>query len=292
MKHEDQYPIIFVTFDQAEASQDTSESKFDFSTSLGSIKLSISRMFSQHEYLHTALQRKLDSGVGIKVKHLVDMHLFNRLAYGFDENGQRQTLDDLEASIYHLSRMLNQHFNKQVYVLVDEYDAPINSSFGKSYFNYVVNVMHHIFKNGTKGNVYLEKTVMIGSLLLAKDNLLSGFDHFSDFTVEHKAFAKHFGFTEVEVDQLLNVNLQGVGDELKRQKALLKDWYNGYCIGEETLYNPWSVMMCLDTSQSDPERALDAYWVNTGSMRLIEEAFMRFDYSDSNSPLTELISKR
>ena len=289
LKHESQYPFIFY---QAEASQGTSESKFDFSTSLGSIKLSISRMFRQHEYLHTALQRKLESDVGALVKHLEDMHLFNRLAYGVDKNGQRQTFDDLEASIYHLSRLLYQHFEKKVYVLVDEYDAPINSSFGKSYFNYVVNVMHHIFKNGTKGNEYVEKTVMIGSLLLAKDKLLSGFDHFSDYTVHHCTFSEHFGFTQHEIDHLLGTHLQGTKQELAQQKTELKNWYNGYCIGEDTLYNPCSILMCLETSHKDPTHALGAYWVYTGSLRLIEEAFMRFDFSGSASPLTMLISKR
>ena len=295
MKHHGQHPVIFVTFNNVEASQGKSESmsKLAEATILASIKRSISDMFRQHIYLRHALRGRIAKEKkedGAELKTLDDVHLFDRLLIGYDQTGREQTTDELMSSIKYLSRMLYQHFKKEVYVLVDEYDAPINSSFGKSYFNYVVNVMHHIFKNGTKGNVYLEKTVMIGSLLLAKDNLLSGFDHFGVFTVEHNAFAKHFGFTEDEVDQLLSVNLEGDRDQLNRQKTLLKDWYNGYCIGEETLYNPCSIIMCLHTSQSDPEHALDAYWVYTGSLRLTKEAFKRFKYSGSTSPLTELIN--
>ena len=297
MKHHGQHPVIFVTFNNVEASQGKSESmsKLAEATILASIKRSISDMFRQHIYLRHALRGRIAKEKkedGAELKTLDDVHLFDRLLIGYDQTGREQTTDELMSSIKYLSRMLYQHFKKEVYVLVDEYDAPINSSFGKSYFNYVVNVMHHIFKNGTKGNEYVEKTVMIGSLLLAKDKLLSGFDHFSDYTVHHCTFSEHFGFTQHEIDHLLGTHLQGTKQELAQQKTELKNWYNGYCIGEDTLYNPCSILMCLETSHKDPTHALGAYWVYTGSLRLIEEAFMRFDFSGSASPLTMLISKR
>jgi len=39
-------------------------------------------------------------------------------------------------------------------------------------------------------------------------------------------------------------------------------WYNGYKIGEYTIYNPWSILNFVDNKR------FDVYWANTYQMAL------------------------
>ena len=41
--------------------------------------------------------------------------------------------------------MLFEHFDEKVFILIDEYDAPINSSIGKPYYNEVLSYMSQIY---------------------------------------------------------------------------------------------------------------------------------------------------
>jgi hypothetical protein len=45
----------------------------------------------------------------------------------------------------------------------------------------------------------------------------------------------------------------------------VKEWYNGYVFGKETVYNPWSIINYIKNKE------LKAYWVNTSSNDLIKE---------------------
>jgi hypothetical protein len=53
---------------------------------------------------------------------------------------------------------------------------------------------------------------------------------------------------------------------------VLKDWYNGYHIGNNTIYNPWSILSCLDAN-GKPE----PYWIGTGSTDQLGEQLWKGD---------------
>lgn len=63
-----------------------------------------------------------------------------------------------------------------------------------------------------------------------------------------------FGFTQEETDRMLD------DYSFDSHKEEVKQWYNGYLFGGETVYNPWSVL-----SYISKEGILAPYWVNTGS---------------------------
>lgn len=50
----------------------------------------------------------------------------------------------------------------------------------------------------------------------------------------------------------------------------IKEWYNGYRIGDHTLYNPWSIINCLHNGG-----ALKPYWVNTSDNALIKTLLLK-----------------
>ncbi len=53
---------------------------------------------------------------------------------------------------------------------------------------------------------------------------------------------------------------------LVKNEAEVKAWYNGYCINGLTLYNPWSIMCCLDHKAE-----MASYWLNTGDDSLLKK---------------------
>ncbi|MFU7503491.1 MAG: AAA family ATPase, partial [Candidatus Tisiphia sp.] len=78
-----------------------------------------------------------------------------------------------------------------------------------------------------------------------------------------KKFASSYGFTQTEVDELLTKV------PLTTSPAEIKDWYNGYNFGEEVIYNPWSIMMCLSS-----EGKLDHYWLDSGGTGWIDHILL------------------
>ena len=75
----------------------------------------------------------------------------------------------------------------------------------------------------TKMNKYVNKSVVTGITKIAKADIFSGMNHFIEFGLLDKKLAYHFGFTETEVDNLLEKNLIGrTNKEIDKYKENIK----------------------------------------------------------------------
>jgi hypothetical protein len=97
-----------------------------------------------------------------------------------------------------------------------------------------------------------DQTLITPSLLL-----LSEFLH---RYYQKKVFITWFGFTQEEVDLLLNDFRMG---NLSNQ---VKNWYNGYYFGNEEIYNPWTIL-CFADSKGD----FKPYWLSTNTNALVHK---------------------
>jgi len=79
-------------------------------------------------------------------------------------------------------------------------------------------------------------------------------------------FSDKFGFTVQEVDQLLKKV------KLTKKAPEIKQWYNSYRCGKTVLYNPSSLLKCIDN-----DGAVDAYRANTDNNELIKNIIARAD---------------
>ncbi|MEO1219091.1 MAG: AAA family ATPase [Bacteroidota bacterium] len=192
------------------------------------------------------------------------------------------TPDDLKSGLYFLSKLLCKHFGKRVYVLIDEYDTPINNAFielkdSPEELRKVLRLFQGLFGTTFKSNPYLEKGLVTGILRVAKANLFSSLNNVREYTLFDKHFATSYGFTQEEVDELFSqVPTSTTVEEVKY-------WYNGYKFGDQVLYNPWSIMCCLET-----EGVLDTYWIDSGGTQLVDEALLS---DDIQKQLQQLIAK-
>lgn len=176
----------------------------------------------------------------------------------------------LKKALERLSSLLYKIYaNKKVYIFIDEYDNPLNKAFGTSYFDELAEFMKTFLGAGLKDNHCLEKAFVTGVLRISQSSMLSGLNNLSVYTVLDKKYSAYFGFTEKEVNDLLQYY------SLTKYSKGIKDWYNGYNIGGAVIYNPWSIMNCVsNTLISGEELVLKNYWAESGTNDLIKETLV------------------
>src|SRR5204863_8266851 len=133
------------------------------------------------------------------------------------------SISRLVDSLSFLSELLYQYYGNKVYILIDEYDAPIINSYKKEYFEEVVSLVRDILSEGLKDNIYLQTGILTGVFRIAKAQIFSGLNNIEEFSILDKQLAKYFGFLEEEVDKLfkyLDINLE---NRIEIQKKA-KDW--------------------------------------------------------------------
>ncbi|WP_375334152.1 AAA family ATPase [Candidatus Tisiphia endosymbiont of Xenochironomus xenolabis] len=247
MKRQGQFPVIIISFKGIRGSSyEEIESKINYQ---------VIQLFSNYRYLETYLTDKENLLNDAQKKQLTRYFSgeFNKV--------------ELENSLKFLSDLLYKHFNQKVYILIDEYDTPINSSymeFGHTEeFNQVLKLFRAIFGNSLKTNDSLQKGVITGILRVAKANLFSDLNNLTECSLLDERFSSSYGFTQVEVDELLTKV------PLKTNPEEIKNWYNGYNFGGEVIYNPWSIMQCLASKGK-----LDHYWIDSGGTNWIDHVLL------------------
>ncbi len=169
----------------------------------------------------------------------------------------------LRSSLLVLTRVLFQHYNKPVILLIDEYDTPVEKAFAGGYYNEMIVFMRGFLTDALKTNPYLKFGIVTGVLRITQQSLFSDINNLDCFDISEPLYSDLFGFTQNEVDQLLVY----AGFEDKREE--IKEWYDGYCFGkQQEIYCPWSIMKYLATLKKDPKRNPAAYWVGVSGSEL------------------------
>lgn len=168
--------------------------------------------------------------------------------------------EETRNALKYLSHFLFKAYQKSVVVLIDEYDTPILSGYLENYFKDILEFIRGFLGAGLKDNPCVAKTVLTGIIRVAKENLFSDLNNAEVYSILKDSYSDDFGFTEQEVNQLLQkTNLSTHAEEIKQ-------WYNGYKIGPQTIYNPWSIICCLKYKGK-----FEPYWVNTSGNELIKK---------------------
>ena len=108
---------------------------------------------------------------------------------------------------------------------------------------------------------------MTGILRAGKEGIFSGLNNLRVFTLLDTKFSDKFGFTDSEVLQFLK------DYSMTHRAGDIKEWYDGYSCGkEQSLYNPWSFIECVDN-----EGDLLPYWANTSDNLLVKKLIAQSD---------------
>ena len=227
------YPCIYLTM------KDLNVSTFEYM--LMQLKTAMMEIYFEKRYL---LEDEMPEG---------ERNTYNRMLVA---NANEM---ELLNSVKLLSKLLYRHYEKPVMLFIDEYDVPIQSAYIEGYYEQAIKFLKTFYGTTFKDNPYLEKTVLTGVSRVAKESIFSGANNFDVYTVLNNEFADDFGITSEEMNKAL------MDFEVTDQKQEIKEWYDGYRIGNvEGIYNPWSALNYFAKKELRP------YWVNTSSNDLIK----------------------
>ena len=239
-----QWPVLFVSFRRVDG--------LNFQSAYGMLKATICELCVEHRYLLESTQ--------VPHEHRETMRrLLQKTASD----------DELSSSLLLLTHMMQVHYGKPVVLLMDEYDVPLAKASANGYYKEMLDVMKGIMQ-AMKDNSALQLAVITGCLRIAKESIFTGTNNFVSDTITSSRLNEYFGFTQAEVDKLLEVT--GLTDHAEDIKA----WYDGYHFGEFDIYCPWDVMNYLQDLQFDPLKKPVSYWKNTSDNAIIRSFI---DYS-------------
>lgn len=231
------YPVINLTFKGVKTN--SWEVNFDL------IKINIKNEFQNHSYLMDSDKLTVEQRKDIK-----------DIASG---NG---TTGDYIKSLELLSKALYLYYGEKPIILLDEYDTLLNEAYINGFWDEAINFMKTFTNESFKNNTYLHKAVITGIFRVAKESIFSDMNNLSVYTILSDKYNEYFGFTQVEVEELMNYC--GVEESITK----VAEWYNGYIFGKKkqcVIYNPWSIIKFVT------DKYLEPYWVNTSGNEVIKK---------------------
>ena len=239
-----QYPTLFLSFRSVDG--------LNFKEAYSMLTAVIARLYTEHYYImehpaFTALEKEE----------------FHRVT------AKTASREEVKNSLWNLTRMLTVYYGKPVILLLDEYDVPLAKASEKDFYIEMLDIVKGIMQV-IKDNPFLKFAVITGCLRLAKESIFTGTNNFVSDTISDTRLNEYFGFTQTEVDQILqDTKLQSHGREMQ-------EWYNGYRFGDCNIYCPWDVMNHVKNLLLNPDTKPASYWKNSSDNAIIR-SFL--DYS-------------
>lgn len=238
LKHQNKYPTIFISLKEMKSLT------FD------------SQISSFSNVIYELLEKNLEI---LSSDQLSDTtkDILNKL------HNRSSSIEDLKISLRVITNALYTYYQQKVIVLIDEYDVPLQAAYQNNYYEEMVEFLRSVFSSALKTNDALEKGVMTGCLRISKESIFTGLNNFTAYSVLNNISSESFGFTELEVKQLLkDYNLSEKMDEVK-------EWYDGYQFGNKEIYNPWSTLMYVKNITQDVSFKPISFWANTSGNDIV-----------------------
>ena len=243
-----QYPVIFLSLKDIDG--------LTFEDAYGQLVAQIADLYKEYTYLLECAEIDED-----------DKRIFLDLKAGKADKVQ------ITRSLSTLMKMLQIYYHKPVVLLLDEYDVPVAKASNHGYYNEMLDVMKGIMSTALKDNQALRFAVITGCLKIAKESIFTGTNNFVSDTIRDSRYNEYFGFTQTEVDKILNDS--GCIEHAEN----VREWYDGYHFGEVDVYCPWDVMNYIRDLQHDIMAKPESYWKNTSDNAIIRSFI---DYAGTN----------
>lgn len=246
MQYAGQYPVI--SFSLKSAKQP------DFNMAYESLKDEIIKEYERHAYI---LGKGILSEENEKRYHDVMRRLASPVLYA--------------KALEFLSDCLKKYHNKNVIILIDEYDVPLENAYFSGFYEQMTQFIRSLFESALKTNDSLEFAVITGCLRISRESIFTGLNNLRISSVLNENYGEYFGFTESEVEAMLTFY------DMEAKMNEVRQWYDGYLFGDAEVYNPWSVLNYVSDHARGGSSYPRPYWSNTSSNSIIRELIEKAD---------------
>ena len=326
LKYQGQYPVIYLNLKGAKESGGGSNKDEGYTEHNLDAKLrsAISDVYKEHKYLYRKMLReeidahdrfekpenklKIFDSDSIKIlekamdKIKASTDLKKLKAY---YNGERVEEAPLAQSIKFLSDLLKEYYGRKVFVLVDEFDKPVNDILSRGNFlekieeaKKTAKIVSDIIAPCSKGISPSTKQIVLTGIL--NSEVQEGSSEINNLYKEGVMtgqLASYFGFNDEEVNWVLEQAFIFKNNYKELLFDQLKYWYNGQVIGQNMeVFTPSSVMRyLLDLKNISQELAnkmpkFEPYWTSTETT-LILKSFAKISRDKGHSEVLEKLIK-
>ena len=180
---------------------------------------------------------------------------------------------DYATSLKFLSNCLKKYHGRNVIILLDEYDVPLENAYFRGFYDQMTDFIRSLFESALKTNDSLEFAVITGCLRISKESIFTGLNNLQIISLLNNDYSEYFGFTQEEISDLLHYY------SLEERQEELKKWYDGYRFGNTEVYNPWSVINYANDKVWSSALFPKPYWSNTSSNSIVRELIETADVS-------------
>ena len=186
-------------------------------------------------------------------------------------------ISELKNSLTFLTKILYQKYEKEVILLIDEYDNPLITAHKYDYYDDALPFFKVFYGEALKTNPYLKMGVMTGIIRVIKAGIFSDLNNLKVYSILNEQYSDFFGFTQDEVEKALK------DFNIEYELPDVRSWYDGYKFGNSDVYNPWSILNFLT------DKKLIPYWIDTSDNYLINKTLKNAS-SDTMEALQKLFS--
>ncbi len=174
---------------------------------------------------------------------------------------------DVATRFSELIRQVSDSHGSEVVLLVDEYDKPILDTISEpSVASEIREGLRNFYSIVKSHDAHLKFVLLTGVTKFSKVSIFSGLNNLKDITLDSR-YGSVCGYTEQELLHVFGDRLKDVDLEQVRQ------WYNGYNWLGEKVYNPYDILLFLDTGKQ-----FRSYWFETGTPQFLVELFKSKQY--------------
>ena len=190
MAEQGQYSVIFLTFKEVQSE--------NFPDMISELKKLMAELYELHSYL-------LDSPRLRKIQKKYFQAILD------------QEIADIQLNktLFKLTKYLYAHYKKEVIVLIDDYDAPIQAGYLNDYYPKAIKIMRGLLGACFKTNPYLKRALLTGITRVSEESLFSGLNNLAVYSSLDDEYSQYFGFTEEEASSMLAKEVSHQDKKLK-----------------------------------------------------------------------------
>jgi hypothetical protein len=221
----------------------------------------------------------------IKRKEDLRDRIREEIEKNYERNGEEmeEGKKDEGSLLERLVIKINKKKRKQVVILVDEYDKPILDVIeDKKEAEEVRKELKGFYSVLKDLDEYIRFVLITGVSKFSKVSLFSGLNQLKDISLDER-YGNICGYTQEELEKYFKEYLGGVDLEE------VKEWYNGYSFLGDRLYNPFDILLYLDSKK------YKNYWYETGKteflFKLLKEKEYKLPFLEKEYYTNEILEK-